>query len=81
MQPLSRGRVANSLLAALPRKDCRHLPSALEPGTLTCGEVRYEGTCIPRCTAGRAEIASNQRLTLGKSLRSVLCHSWRATHG
>ena len=39
------------------------------------------GTFIPFFTAGRAEIASNQRLTPGKSPRSVLCHSWRATHG
>jgi hypothetical protein len=39
------------------------------------------GTFIPFFTAGRAEIASNQRFTPGKSLRSVLCHSWRETHG
>jgi hypothetical protein len=39
------------------------------------------GTFIPFFTAGRAEIASNQRLTPEKSPRSVLCHSWRATHG
>ena len=35
----------------------------------------YEGTFIPFCTAGRAEIASNQRLTPGNSASSVLCHS------
>lgn len=39
------------------------------------------GTAMPRCTAGRAEMRSYQRLTFGKSLRSVLCHSWRATQG
>src|ERR1035437_1001874 len=41
----------------------------------------YAGTTMPRCTAARAPIASYQRLTLGKSRSSVLCHSCRATHG
>jgi len=34
--------VANSLLAALPRKDYRRLHAGLEPVTLTYGEVLYE---------------------------------------
>ena len=34
--------VANSLLAALPRKDYQHLLSSLEPVTLTFGEILYE---------------------------------------
>ncbi len=34
--------VANSLLAALPRKECRRLFDELEPVTLTYGEVLYE---------------------------------------
>jgi len=55
----------------------------LHPSAFILGSHRYfaAGTFIPFFTAGRAEIASNQRFTPGKSLRSVLCHSWRATHG
>ena len=34
--------MANSLLAALPRKDCQRLLARLEPVTLTFGEVLYE---------------------------------------
>jgi len=34
--------VANSLLAALPRRDYRRLLSGLEPVTLTFGEILYE---------------------------------------
>ena len=34
--------IANSLLAALPRKEYQHLLSSLEPVTLTFGEVLYE---------------------------------------
>lgn len=30
------------------------------------------GTAIPRTTAGRAEMASNQRLTLGYAAKSIL---------
>ncbi len=41
----------------------------------------YAGTAMPRCTAGRAPMASYQRLTLGKSPSSVRCHSCRATQG
>ena len=41
----------------------------------------YCGTAIPFFTAGRAEIASYQRFTAGKSPSSTLCHSWRATQG
>src|SRR5258706_14305203 len=49
---------------------------------VTCFQiVPHEGTAIPRLTAGRAPIASNQRFTLDHALRSVLCHSWRATQG
>ena len=34
--------MANSLLAALPRKDCQRLLARLEPVTLTFGEILYE---------------------------------------
>src|SRR5450830_1792687 len=34
--------VANNLLAALPRKECRHLIDDLEQVALTYGEVLYE---------------------------------------
>ena len=34
-----------------------------------------EGTCMPFTTAGRLPIASNQRFTCGKAVRSVRCHS------
>jgi CRP-like cAMP-binding protein len=37
-----RPSIENSLLAALPRKDYRHLLAGLEPVTLTFGEVLYE---------------------------------------
>ncbi len=39
-----RAAIENSLLAALPRKEYRHLLAALEPVTLTFGEVLYEPT-------------------------------------
>ena len=40
---VAKGRfIANSLLAALPRKDTQDLHAGLEPVTLTCGEVLYE---------------------------------------
>jgi CRP-like cAMP-binding protein len=38
----NRVTVANSLLAALPRKECRHLIDELEQVALTYGEVLYE---------------------------------------
>src|SRR5258706_14863123 len=42
---------------------------------------RHCGTAMPRATAGRAEIVSNQRFTCGNAERSTLCHSYRATQG
>jgi CRP-like cAMP-binding protein len=39
---LADSRIANSLLAALPRKDYQSLLGELEPVTLTSGEVLYE---------------------------------------
>jgi len=56
-------------------------PLSLDPMFSSSLHQFDAGTFIPFFTAGRAEIASNQRLTPEKSLRSVLCHSWRATHG
>ena len=43
-------------------------------------QLRY-GTAMPLVTAGRALMMSYQRLTLGKSARLTVCHSWRAAHG
>ena len=40
--------------------------------TLISGRV---GTAMPRSTAGRAAMVSNQRFTAGKSSKSTLCHS------
>lgn len=42
MHSANRLPVANSLLAALPRKECRHLIDDLEQVALTYGEVLYE---------------------------------------
>ena len=42
MHIANRVPVANSLLAALPRKECRHLIDELEQVALTYGEVLYE---------------------------------------
>lgn len=42
MPPANRATVANKLLAALPRKDDQRLFAALEPVTLTYGQVLYE---------------------------------------
>src|SRR5512134_905674 len=39
---MNRVPMANSLLAALPRKDCQRLLAGLEPVTLTFGEILYE---------------------------------------
>jgi CRP-like cAMP-binding protein len=39
---MNRVPVADSLLAALPRKDCQRLLAGLEPVTLTFGEILYE---------------------------------------
>ena len=42
MHSASRLPVANNLLAALPRKECRHLIDDMEQVALTYGEVLYE---------------------------------------
>ncbi len=39
---MNRVRVANRLLAALPRKEYQHLLSSLEPVTLSFGQILYE---------------------------------------
>jgi len=39
---MNRDPVANSLLAALPRKEYQHLLNSLEPVTLAFGEILYE---------------------------------------
>ena len=71
----SRSEVGAGLISLVP------CPLSLDPMFSSSLHHFAAGTFIPFFTAGRAEIASNQRLTPGKSLRSVLCHSWRATHG
>ncbi len=42
LNPVNRGPIANSLLAALPRKDYSRLRSRLKPVELTFGDVLYE---------------------------------------
>jgi len=42
MDIANRAHVANSLLAALPRKECRHLIDDMEQVALTYGEILYE---------------------------------------
>ena len=42
MPPVNRARVANSLLAALPRAEYQRLLTCIEPVTLTFGEVLYQ---------------------------------------
>lgn len=39
---MNRVPIANSLLAALPRREYQHLATSIEPVTLTFGEVLYE---------------------------------------
>jgi hypothetical protein len=71
----SRSKVGAGLISLVP------CPLSLDPMFSSSLHHFAAGTFIPFFTAGRAEMASNQRLTPGKSPRSVLCHSWRATHG
>ena len=71
----SRLKVEAGLISLVP------CPLSIDPMFSSSLHHFAAGTFIPFFTAGRAEIASNQRLTPGKSPRSVLCHSWRATHG
>ena len=60
MQVVKQAHVANSLLAALPRKDYQRLLASLEPVSLTFGEVLYE----PGDTISHAYFPSDSLVSL-----------------
>ena len=70
-----------SYMDVADREDARDLQAPPRPPPRRLLNPPHPGTRIPRATAGRSEIAAYQRATAGNSLRSTLCHSWRATHG
>ena len=75
---IRRKALLNCFWHASPSRITGYLPPFDDSGSFrsgACSSQRGAGTFIPRCTAGRAPMTSYQRLTLGKSARSTLCHS------
>src|SRR6266568_4660573 len=64
---LDRAEIRTGLLA--------QQPAYLKFVFKTSSRLGGGSSLIPRFTAGLALIASNQRFTLGKAFKSVLCHS------